>query len=78
MDLEVDLLALARKIPVDGCPELTLGSYASYCLVDYCGDNCQSVNGCQNVGNLDYFRSPDNYVVPRGRIHAVVMVNMVC
>ena len=56
--LEVDLLAPVGNIPVDGCPGPPLGGYASYCLVDYRSDDCQSVSG--------YFRNPDNYAVLHG------------
>ena len=67
VELKVDLLAPVGNIPVDGFPGPPLGGYASYCLVDYRGDDCQSVGGCRDGGNLDYFGNLNNYVVLRGR-----------
>ena len=67
VDLEVDLLGPVGNIPVEGCLGPSLRGYTSYFLVDYHGDDCQSVDGCGNSGNLDYFGNPDNYVVLHGR-----------
>ena len=67
VDFVVDLPVPAGNIPVEGCPEPPLGGCASYCRVDYCSGEFQSVGSCRNFGNRDYFRSHDNSMVHRGR-----------
>ena len=67
VDFVVDLPVPVGNIPVEGCPEPPLGGCASYCHIDYRGGDCQSVDGCRNYGNRDYFGSHDNSMVHRGR-----------